>query len=93
MSLGRQYHPFTAKATLILFGLLLVSGFGSMFVQIPFLPMLALPANILKGFVMGAIGVSLPGAASMLSTAVFYYLTAVIVGYIVHEFIGNNSGI
>mgnify|MGYP007057081651 CR=1 FL=1 len=89
--LGRRYHPFTAKATLILFGLLLISGFGSSYLPIPFISMLALPAVIIHGIIIGAAGVSLPSIAQTASLVVVYYLVAVVLGYIVHSFVGNRG--
>lgn len=86
-----RYHPFTAKSTLILFALLLVSGFGTAFIPIPYIGLLAVPASMLNGLILNAIGISLPGIVQTLSLVATYYLVAVILGYIVHNFVGGNS--
>lgn len=90
-----RYHPFTAKSTLLIFALLMVAGFGTMFVQIPFLPLLTIPVDIVHGLTVGMAlnmsGVSLPSIVQQASVVVTYYLFSVILGYIVHSFVGGNS--
>ncbi len=88
-----KYSLLKSKPTLIIFALLAASGIGSQFVNVPFLSLFALPVDIIYGITgVGSILSNAAGsAAAMGGKLVFYYVSAVVIGFVVHKVVGGSN--